>query len=241
MKETSRVIFGGTGKLGKAFLYENPEFLSPSHEDVDITSHDSVQEYLHDHRVGLVVHAAAVVGAKEAEINRDRTYKVNVDGTENIVHACERMNIRLIYISSVSVFDGIKGEYQEQDTPNPTYYYGVTKLLGERVVHALENSVIIRTDFFDPGNLKYRTVFKDHYSSKIHVAHLVKYLSAISQSDYVGVLNVGQERDTLFNILKPYSPDILGITIAQSELPDFPRDLSLDVSLLHQLFPEVVI
>ncbi len=237
MKEKQKVFFGGTGKLGTVFLGSNPEYLSPSRNEVDITSIQQVREYLQDVQTGIVIHAAAVVGAKESLEDVNYTYLVNVIGTDNIAKVCDEIDARLVYISSVSVFNGKKGNYCETDVPSPLYFYGLTKLLGEKTVEVLKNHVVIRTDFFNPLHFKYKQVYTDHYSSKIHVALLVNYLTKIANSNFRGLLNVGQEKDILFNILKQYIPDIKGIKIAESTLPNFPKDLSLDLTLLHQLFP----
>lgn len=52
----------------------------------------------------------------------------------------------MVYISTDYVFDGEKGLYVEEDTPNPINHYGVTKLEGENQVKKLcKNYVILRT------------------------------------------------------------------------------------------------
>lgn len=230
------VLFGGTGRLGRAFLGAHQQWLAPSRSEVDITHWREVDRYLDAVRPSCVIHAAAVVGKQEAERDTVQTYKVNVEGTYNIAHACLRYDIRLVYISSVSVFDGNHGPYREMDTPIPAYFYGWTKLAGEMAVRMVGNSVIIRTDFFTPGEFKYSTVLIDHYSSKMPVGELVEAIDTIAASKLRGIIHVGRPRDTLYRLLEPYIPDIQGIRIQDSAMPDFPRDLSLDISLYQRLF-----
>ena len=45
-----------------------------------------------------------------------------------------RRDLRLLYISTDSVFDGGRGNYAETDTPSPVNVYAKTKLQGEREV-----------------------------------------------------------------------------------------------------------
>ena len=55
---------------------------------------------------------------------------------------CKEINSRLIHISTDCVFSGKKGLYLENDHPDPSDLYGLTKLLGE--INS-ENSLTIRT------------------------------------------------------------------------------------------------
>ncbi|MFC1567547.1 sugar nucleotide-binding protein [Thermodesulfobacteriota bacterium] len=57
-------------------------------------------------------------------------------------------NIKLIYISSDSVYDGIGGNFSEEDNVNPQNYYGTSKYEGELEILKAENSLIFRTNIF---------------------------------------------------------------------------------------------
>lgn len=227
MSESSKVFFGGTGKLGSEFSVHNTEYIYPDHSEVDLTDTKLVYEYIGDLRPDLVIQAGALVGKKECDENKKRAYETNVLGTENVALACRDFNTRLVYISSASIFRGDIGNYDEYAIPDPQYYYALTKLLGEQATRVLPNYLIVRTDFFVPEGFKYKTVYIDHYCSKIPVDILASYLKLVAESDLQGVINIGHERDTLFNILSPYIEGIVGITIENSSMPNFPRDLSL--------------
>ena len=234
--ERPKIFFGASGKLGKVFTSENLQFLTPTSKDVPIENAKLVNEYLRDINPSLIIHAAAVVGLRESEADPDKTYMVNVEGTSNIAKGAMQVGARLAYVSSVSVFDGRKGQYTETDIPCPAYYYGWTKLLGEQAVTMLKNHVIVRTDFFDPNNFKYKQAMSDHYCSKIPVRNLAEALKKIAESEYVGIINVGRKRESLLEILREYIPEIQGIKIEDSAMLFFPRDLSMDVNRYLQLF-----
>jgi len=86
-----------------------------------------------------VLHLAAFTDTNAAWEQKDDTtgicYKLNVEGTRNILELAQKYNQYLIYISTDFVFDGSKTTpYSEEDIPNPIEWYGETKYLGEKVI-----------------------------------------------------------------------------------------------------------
>ncbi len=93
-----------------------------------------------------VVHCAAMTNADECETGRDLCRRVNVDGTRALAEESARSGARMIYLSSDLVFDGKKGDYTEDDKPNPLSWYAETKLEGERITAAtMADYAIART------------------------------------------------------------------------------------------------
>lgn len=94
----------------------------------------------------VVFHVAAKVGYWG---NKEDYRKVNVDGTKNVIEACERNGIKdLVFTSSPSViFDGKDMEGVDESVPYPKEYdspYSETKAEAERLVMAA-NSKELRT------------------------------------------------------------------------------------------------
>lgn len=225
------LLFGGSGRLGKEVIKQCSGVYAPSRSECDITKLSSVQEIMHSLReeVDIVIHAAALVGTRECERNKDLAWLTNVMGTSNIAKCCRNIGKRLVFISSNLIFDGEKGNYKESDTPNPKCFYGVTKIAAEQWVNMAQNYCIIRLDFFPLNGLKYDQVYTDHYTSKIPANEAAEKILKLASSDYVGTINIGQPRRSLFEILRPYYLHIKPITIRESIIPDFPRDLSLNL------------
>ena len=72
--------------------------------------------------------------------------QINGLSLKPISRLCNSYNAYLVNFSSDYVFDGIKGDYSEDDIPNPINYYGKTKLTGENNVISIANQYcIIRT------------------------------------------------------------------------------------------------
>ncbi|MGD2028242.1 MAG: SDR family oxidoreductase, partial [Anaerolineales bacterium] len=63
--------------------------------------------------------------------------------------AAASRGVRLVHISTDSVFDGQEGGYTEEDAPNPLSVYALTKLDGERKVFAaMPGAVVTRVNLF---------------------------------------------------------------------------------------------
>jgi len=229
------LLFGGTGRLGREVIKLFPKIIAPTHNKCDITKKEEVELAVKKFNPDLIIHAAALVGTQECENNKELAWKVNVEGTHNIARTAKLLRKRLIFISSAAIFDGKKGNYKETDIPTPISYYAITKVAAEQIVRTLENYVIIRLDFFPLTGFKYQKVFIDHYTSKIPASEAAEKILKIAKTNFKGIINIGQKRKTLFNILKKYYPNI-PIKISDSVLPNFPKDLSLDLSLWNRLF-----
>jgi len=232
-----KLLFGGSGRLGKELIKNDPDIVAPTHSECDITISEQVSQTIEKYQPEIIIHVAALVGTKECETDKQKAWLINVGGTNNIVEICKSKNIRLIFISSAAIFDGKNGSYGEDSPPSPTFYYAETKVAGEKLVKQLDNYTIVRLDFFTLDNLKYNKVFIDHYTSKIPVHEAAaKIIKIANKLDFVGTINIGQNRNTLYNILKEYHPTIDPILIKDSPLPNFPRDISLNLTKWKKLF-----
>ena len=101
----------------------------------------------------LVFHLAARTDVDGCEQQPDEAYRTNTVGTQNIALACQAVNIPLVYISTISVFDGSKCEpYTEFDTPNPQSWYSRSKYEGEKIVERLlQRYYIVRAGWMFGG------------------------------------------------------------------------------------------
>ena len=61
-------------------------------------------------------------------------------------NSIKNKDIKLIYISTDEVYDGIKGDFSEDDNINPLNYYGLSKYEGRTEVTKKENSLVFRTN-----------------------------------------------------------------------------------------------
>lgn len=92
----------------------------------------------------VIVHTAAATDVNRCEREPDWCTSVNVDGTRNVRDVAASRGARLLHISTVSVFDGLEGNYREDDVPNPKNVYNVSKYLAEQIVSEYENALTLR-------------------------------------------------------------------------------------------------
>ena len=108
-----------------------------------------------DADTGSVFHLAAVVSAG-AEADFDLGYRVNLDGTRNLLEACRKLKAapRLVFSSSLAVFGGkLPAVVDDTITPNPQTSYGTQKVIGEYLVTDYS-----RKGFLDGRSLRLPTI-----------------------------------------------------------------------------------
>jgi len=124
-------------------------------ELMDITNPVEVDYILNRYEPDVVIHTAALTQVPLCETNRQEAWKTNVEATETIAKACNRLSSHLIVLSSDFVFDGRKGPYKESDSPGPVNYYGQTKLETEKIALKIsKNLSIVRTCLVYGSNFK---------------------------------------------------------------------------------------
>ena len=102
----------------------------------DIAELDLVEAAL-DRDTASVFHLAAVVSA-HAEAEFDVGYRVNLEGTRNLLEACRDLDAppRLVFASSLAVFGGkLPAVVDDFITPMPQTSYGTQKVIGEYLVN----------------------------------------------------------------------------------------------------------
>ena len=105
---------------------------------VELTDPVAVEKVFGMIRPDLVVHLAAMADVGACEREQAAAYAVNVNATSEITQLSHSIGARLLFVSTEYVFDGKRGLYREDDTPNPTTHYGRTKLAAEREVARLD-------------------------------------------------------------------------------------------------------
>lgn len=144
------LIIGSNGLLGQKIsglflLSKYYQTLNASIEDksyinnaeyiqLDITKREDVLKVVDSFEPDVIINTAAITNVDYCETNREVAWRVNVKGVENLVYAARLSGSKIIHFSTDYVFDGKKGPYSEDDTPNPISYYGRTKLASENVL-----------------------------------------------------------------------------------------------------------
>jgi len=98
--------------------------------------------------------------------HREEAVALNRDGVRRLIDAILPVQPHLIFMSSVEVFDGIKGAYSEEDSPCPLNFYGELKYEIEQYIRSTyPRSTIVRTGWNIGSNIASRCVVRLTYES----------------------------------------------------------------------------
>jgi UDP-glucose 4-epimerase len=106
----------------------------------DITKPHEILNAVKDHEI--IIHLAAKISVSESISNPLDTFQVNVEGTKNILTACEKNNVKkLIVASSAAVYgEGTPNvKLIEESELNPISPYGQSKVKMELVIKEFES------------------------------------------------------------------------------------------------------
>jgi len=148
------LIFGGAGSIGSrlsaALVSRGDEVLSLDVSAEPVVPSDAfgqvdarigsvqdaaaVDEVVTEFRPDVIFHLAAILSGL-AETDSELAWRVNVDGTRNVLEAARRFGIgRVVFTSTVATYGAGLPEPITEDVPQwPSGLYGVTKVLGERL------------------------------------------------------------------------------------------------------------
>lgn len=222
------LLTGGSGALGTQ-IQKHLDCVAPSRRELDLTDPAACVRVVQQVQPDLIIHAAAYTDVAGGERERAAAYQTNVVGTEHVVRAAQ--GVRFVYISTEYVFDGERGNYREDDIPNPVNYYALTKLLGELAVRQYPNTLIIRTSFKPDGPWPYPAAFTDQWTSAdLASERAPQIVQAALIPDLLGVVHIGGERKTVYALAARSTPTVGKRSIAELDLK-LPKDTSLDTSL----------
>ncbi len=111
-------------------------------EEIDIENVASIRRAIIASKPDVVINAVGIVKQLPSSKDTIKTLTVNSIFPHRLNELATEFGFRLFCISTDCVFDGIKGNYAENDLPNATDLYGKSKNLGEVIS---ENSLTLRT------------------------------------------------------------------------------------------------
>ena len=135
-------VLGASGQLGHdvaaAFTTAGNAVTSLTHEQMEVSSLESVRSILESLRPDVVVNTAAFHHVEKCEADPVLAFAVNSIGARNVAQVTETLAATVIHISTDYVFDGAKNApYVEEDAPAPLNVYGNSKVAGEYFVRSI--------------------------------------------------------------------------------------------------------
>lgn len=147
------LIFGSRGMLAhdiiNSFQKKGFAVVGVDIEECDITKEELVKKIIYETKPILVINSAVRLSLDECEADPTGATLVNALGPFFIAKYSKELDIPMVQISTIYVFNGEKTTaYFEYDLPNPVNIYGVTKLNAENLVKITNpKHYIIRTNF----------------------------------------------------------------------------------------------
>ena len=188
--------------------------------------------------------------------------EINVEATIDLIKFISKFNLKIIFFSSEFIYDGIKGNYNEKDPPNPINLYGYQKLKVENfIIKNVKKYSIFRIAKTYSNDLNDNSLFSfiyseiikqkknnisiidDEYFSPLHIDDLIKAL-LYSIENKIKILNVGgPERKSRLHCVKNFL-DITGnrsikINVYKRKVGDnavvIPKDVSFNVNKFKEI------
>jgi dTDP-4-dehydrorhamnose reductase len=189
-------------------VYEN-EILTRSFKVLqsDLTEPGALEKLVDTCDPEWVINCAALANLEACEANPALAKKLNSELPEKLANYVAKGGARLVHISTDAVFDGTRGNYTEEDKPNPLSVYARSKLDGEQAVQqANPDAVIARVNIYGWSLSGRRSLaewfvnnlsaensimgFTDVYFCPLHVKHLAKILLLMLERELKGMYHV---------------------------------------------------
>ena len=97
----------------------------------DFNDISKLEQLMIEIKPDIVINCAGVIKHLNEANQPLRIVPINSLLPHHLADICEKIKARLILISTDCVFDGQKGMYKEEDKPNASDLYGISKYIGE--------------------------------------------------------------------------------------------------------------
>ena len=148
------LVTGSNGQLGSEIKdvvtnYKDFNFFFRDLPELNICDAAALNTFIFNRNINAVINCAAYTAVDQAEEDSEIAEKVNAKGVLNLVNALEKVEGKLIHISTDYVFDGNHSQpYKESDPVSPIGVYGETKRAGElAVLNSSIDAIVIRTSW----------------------------------------------------------------------------------------------
>ena len=236
MSKSNILVTGASGLIGSSFIdslgkdkgghpetkraYSNlGNFITPSHDQMDITSRNQILYYVSKYHPEIIINFAAHRDANTAEQQSGKknksAWKVNVSAVKYLVEICKENNIFMIHISTDMIFSGSMDNKGPQSEDSKMYYdpsllswYGWTKLIAEReIINSKINAAIVRVanvtkTIYDPkldyigkiiwlyDNNKLYPLFNDQYLTVTYIPQVSEALTKLIALRKKGIYHI---------------------------------------------------
>ena len=189
--KTKILVTGGDGRFSTILKKKNKKLnlIFRNKKQLNILNISSINKEIKKINPKIIIHCAGLsrpMNIHEKQISK--SIDLNIIGTANLVKACEKNNIKIIYFSTGYVYEGKRGNYSEHDPVKPFNKYAISKLGGECSVSMYQNSLILRITMTEKPFL-HKKAYINLKSNFMFHEDLVEMLPKLINKK--GIINVG--------------------------------------------------
>jgi UDP-glucose 4-epimerase len=227
------VVTGGSGFIGTNLIksiknkheitvldINPPKLENISFVEGNITDQKFVEESIKD--FDIVIHLAAAVGVSYTDNEPVKTLDFNIQGTKNVLRACEKNNIKKLIFSSSSEIYGepLHLPISEDDPAIPITTYGLSKLVAEEYIKSYSKKIDLKytilrffnayggnqsTNFVIPNfinlALENKPITIHHDGSQIrsfcHIDDIIQGIELSLENDENQIFNIGNDSEPI--------------------------------------------
>lgn len=222
------MITGASGLLGTELSKLYPDAYTPTHDEMPIENWSVVKSEIDSYRPMMIIHLAAMTGPNRCRAYKREAWKVNVEGTRNLVTAaCMRPYRYFVLMSTPCVFKGDEDFYTEDSIPEPDNFYGLTKLAQEIIVqNSPDDYLVIRANFVKREKYQFDKAFTDRFSRYLYADVLAGEIKRVVDDRMLGTIHLcGDKKMSMFELAKLTRPDVQPLTLEEyyKNAPDSAR------------------
>ena len=225
------LVTGGDGRFANELkkIETKYKFVYLNKRQLDVLKESSILKAINKYKPQAILHLAALSRPMNVHIKKiSDSINLNIIGTCNVVNACIRKKIKIIYFSTSYIYPGKKGDYKETDGLHPWNNYGWSKLGGEAAVQMYKNSLIIRACMTERPflhkeayvNVKSNFIFQDQFAKL--------FLKIINRK---GVYNIGGKSQSIYNFARSTKTNIK----KKLSKGEFPLKQNMNIDKLNKI------
>jgi len=212
------LVTGGDGRFALELkkIKSKFNFIYCNKKKLNILNFNSIVKILKKQKPDYLLHLAGLSRPmSDHEKKISTSINLNIIGTANLVVACSKLNIKIIYFSTSYIYSGKKGNHKETDPILPWNNYGWSKLGGEAAVQMYKNSLILRLCMTEKPFI-HDKAYANVMSNFIYQDEVAKIFLKVL--DKKGVYNIGGKSQTIHSFAKKYKKNIKKI-YSKGEFP----------------------